>query len=212
MRKLLILGFLALSAAGGMIASAATSFAAVITYTDSFVAGGTLGGVGFSDADVVVTVNANTAAVTSYPSVVATSASVRVNGLASATFTDSIGVAFDNFAPSYGAVFISDGGPFGELIVVTYSTALVGYNLTTSIGPVTGDEGGYIDLVYTFPTTSGPLQFTSFPGYPSVDLTTFTATTSAALIPEPSAWALILLGFAGLGFIGFRSPPKQLAT
>ena len=205
MRELLILGFVALSAAGGMIASAATSSAAVITYTDSFVAGGTLGGVGFSDADVVVTVNANTADVTSFPSVVATSASVHVNGLASATFTDSIGVAFDNFAPSYGEVFISDGGPFGELIVDTASTALVGYNLTTSIGPVISDVGGGIDFLYTFPTTSGPLKFTSFP----IDLTTFTATTSAAVIPEPSAWAMMLLGFAGLGFIGFRSPPKR---
>lgn len=38
-----------------------------------------------------------------------------------------------------------------------------------------------------------------------LDVTTFTPNT----IPEPSTWALMLLGFAGLGFVGYRQKLGQ---
>jgi hypothetical protein len=39
---------------------------------------------------------------------------------------------------------------------------------------------------------------------------TFNATfsLSGAVIPEPSTWAMMLLGFAGLGFAGYRHARK----
>jgi hypothetical protein len=30
-----------------------------------------------------------------------------------------------------------------------------------------------------------------------------------ASTPEPSTWAMMILGFAGLGFVGYRSSPRQ---
>jgi hypothetical protein len=33
--------------------------------------------------------------------------------------------------------------------------------------------------------------------------------TAASVIPEPSTWAMMLAGFAGLGFVGFRSRRSQ---
>lgn len=36
-------------------------------------------------------------------------------------------------------------------------------------------------------------------------------TTAAAAVPEPSTWALMLLGFAGLGFGGYRASRKRAA-
>ena len=38
----------------------------------------------------------------------------------------------------------------------------------------------------------------------SITDATFTGLISGAVIPEPSTWAMMLLGFAGLGFAGYR--------
>jgi hypothetical protein len=37
-----------------------------------------------------------------------------------------------------------------------------------------------------------------------IDVTTATAAVTAA-VPEPSTWAMMLLGFAGLAFAGWRA-------
>jgi hypothetical protein len=31
---------------------------------------------------------------------------------------------------------------------------------------------------------------------------------SIFVVPEPSTWAMMLLGFAGLGFVGYRRTPR----
>jgi hypothetical protein len=36
-------------------------------------------------------------------------------------------------------------------------------------------------------------------------------TYNASLVPEPSTWAMMLLGFAGLGFVGYRRQRQRLA-
>jgi hypothetical protein len=36
--------------------------------------------------------------------------------------------------------------------------------------------------------------------------------TAAAAAPELSTWAMMLTGFAGLGFVGYRSPSRKSAT
>ena len=37
----------------------------------------------------------------------------------------------------------------------------------------------------------------------------FTLVIGAGAIPEPSTWAMMLLGFAGLGFVGYRSAGRR---
>jgi hypothetical protein len=34
---------------------------------------------------------------------------------------------------------------------------------------------------------------------------------AAVTVPEPSTWAMMLLGFAGLGFAGYRASRKKVA-
>jgi len=43
-------------------------------------------------------------------------------------------------------------------------------------------------------------------------LTQTTVTTVTTVIPEPSTWAMALLGFAGLGFLGYRRTQKGQAA
>jgi hypothetical protein len=49
--------------------------------------------------------------------------------------------------------------------------------------------------------------FVNFQGLPTSGATTtiIDVTTAASSIPEPSTWTLMALGFAGLGFAGYRS-------
>jgi PEP-CTERM motif len=56
-----------------------------------------------------------------------------------------------------------------------------------------------------YPSEPGPeyLSGVSTPGYPG----TFTAT----FVPEPSTWAMMLIGFAGLGYLGYRSRKRSAA-
>jgi hypothetical protein len=64
-----------------------------------------------------------------------------------------------------------------------------------------------------------PLIYTSQPDLNLYALTDhFSASAESSLtdsvilqIPEPSAWAMMLLGFAGLGYAGYR-PSRRAAT
>jgi hypothetical protein len=73
--------------------------------------------------------------------------------------------------------------------------------MTTSIGPIVGTSN--INAGRSFATTGGAFVLTS------AGDATFTATTTA--IPEPSTWAMMALGFAGLGFLGYRKTRSDLA-
>ena len=79
------------------------------------------------------------------------------------------------------------------------------------IGPVNGGD----------PCTTGPVAGTCLITFPdaavigiqtdtgSVLLTAVSAT--AGTVPEPSTWAMLLLGFAGLGYAGWRRAAKREA-
>jgi hypothetical protein len=36
--------------------------------------------------------------------------------------------------------------------------------------------------------------------------------SGASVIPEPSTWTMMLAGFAGLGFVGYRASRKNVAV
>jgi hypothetical protein len=72
------------------------------------------------------------------------------------------------------------------------------------------DSEGSATTLRAFYTAEGAVEqgFPEFAPHLTVDF------TAAAIVPEPSTWAMLLLGFAGLGFVGYRKarPKSALAA
>jgi hypothetical protein len=117
----------------------------------------------------------------------------ELNGLAIAINVASLSTTADltdtvfSFNGDGFAGFADGTGPSAAILLTTVSPAsLSTYNLTTSIGPITGSGG--INAGREVTTDEGSLDFSS------VGNATFTATTT----PEPATWLLFVLGFASL--------------
>jgi hypothetical protein len=71
-------------------------------------------------------------------------------------------------------------------------------------------------LITSIEESSSPLDITRFlsPKAQESGFKAFFQSDFEATVPEPSTWAMLLLGFAGLGFVGYRKarPAKTLAA
>jgi PEP-CTERM motif len=177
------------------------SVGAPITYTLETTASGSLGGTSFTDATVVLTMTNNTTNVTN-PSLgvfenVGT-VTVSIGGGSPVTFSDSTQV--------FSAQSLSTVG-FEDLavddILDSVSASFASYALKTSIGPIVGSAE--INSGSSFATSGGAFVLTSVG-----ETATFAAATSG--VPEPSTWAMMLIGFAGLGYAGYRRARAAHAT
>jgi hypothetical protein len=179
-----------------------------ITYVQSGVASGMIGGSAFADALVQVTVNGDTSNVVSDVDVVegyaffanvSSATTVTIPGVGTATVTDPTvivsiptPVVIDNGFPELPYVIIGtidNPATLGELTGLggIGSNALLGYDLQTSIGPITAIPGGVFYPTGLFVhTTLGNLSFTA--NISPTDEGTFAAT----VVPEPMS--LLLLG------------------
>jgi hypothetical protein len=160
-----------------------------IVYTESFTATGTLGAQSFTDRAVTLTALGDTAAVSRNPAIAmlnAVTSTVAVDGLTTATFTDTLTV-FDVYNPRFGGIFgITDigSGSGGDILDVRDSVFLT-YDLTSSIGPVVGSFADFMSLNKVSGTSAGDLVFTSVAD---------TVTVTAAAVPEPPSMTLLGLG------------------
>ncbi len=184
----------------GIFTAASPSFGAPITYTMEATASGSLDGITFTDATVFLLMNNNTTNVTtSGPGDFENSgtATVRVGGGPTVTFTDPIQVISDQSTPGVGFEDLSV-----DDILDGVSASFATYDLTTSIGPIVGSS--LFNAGSSYATTGGAFVLTT------VGDATFSAATTA--IPEPSSWAMMLIGFAGLGYAGYRRARAANAT
>ena len=184
---------IALVLLGTLLWTSSPALADGATYTETDVASGSLGGASFSDALVTITLLGDTSTLTTgiFGALeVFGPATVTVDGIGTASFTDSLAV-FDD--PTFGSAGILDSslGPFGLDVLDTIDPTFGTYDLTTDVGPITGSS--LFNADNGFATTDGSFVLTSESG-----ASTFSATTA---VPEPSS--LFLLG-AGLLFLARR--------
>jgi hypothetical protein len=182
---------LALGLAGAIL-TAATSLAVPITYTLQATATGSRGGVAFTDADVLLTMNNDTSNVIGGPTLfeILGTVTVSVNGAAPLTFTDSMEV-FSAITLAPATVGFADL-TIGLDVLDDSSVSFQNYDLRTAVGPISGNPA-FSSLNQSFPTTGGALILTSVPGNTS----TFTATTVA--VPAPGGLPVVV-AFASVLF------------
>jgi hypothetical protein len=115
------------------------------------------------------------------------------SGLVSSANIDASSVGtFSNILPGQGAPFFS---PADWLVTIgSGGPNALGLGLET-----------YASLSSGSPTTLA--SFTSFTSQPFDQPFSGSLQISAA-VPEPSTWAMMMLGFAGLGFLASRRRPK----
>jgi hypothetical protein len=187
--RLAVLVGLATVCVGGRVASANS-----ITYTEQAVVSGTIGGAGFSGADITIQWTGDTSNVVDggfgffSNQAGANTVSVTISGLGSSSFTDDVYVFSNQGALTAGFGSNTTGG---TSILDTVDPVFASYDLTTAIGPIANTPFFRSDEFYG--TGLGLLNISAVR-----ENSTFTATTDTAPVPEPASLTLLGLGLAGM--------------
>jgi hypothetical protein len=153
-----------------------------------------LQGVSFSTPNLGGNVNVNSAGF--YAGFNDLSVPYAVNSTYSGPLADQIVITL----PGTATAFALD---FNTLFASTTETFTLSNGFSTSVSNTanisSGPNSEFIGFISTVPFNTITL---SVPNGQSLAIADFTTATSA--VPEPSTWAMMLLGFAGLGFMAYR--------
>jgi hypothetical protein len=164
--------------------------ASPIIYQFNAIGSGSLGGNSFDNAAITITANTDTSQIFTYsPGILHVpnlSATVYIAGLGTATFDNT-----RDFVNQNTGAGISDG-VLGYDILAVATRSIGTYDLSTSIGPLSGQAAFNVGVA--FGTTEGDFILTS------ASSGIFQATIEP--VPEPSA--CMILGFGAVGLLTFK--------
>jgi PEP-CTERM motif-containing protein len=111
-------------------------------------------------------------------------------------------------AGSYTLNFVLGGSTRGDTNTVRVALGNFSQDFTL------GSAAGLVSESITFSTSGGSLSFTNlgpsdFLGLILDDVTLSSNVTNVAAVPEPSTWAMMILGFAGVGLMAYRRSRKS---
>ncbi len=121
---------------------------------------------------------------------------------------------------TFGVGVVASGNPMNDVIIGSVDPGET-FNFFTGSSIVTAAFFGTFDS-----SCAGPVAGTCMITFPDAAaiavqmntsgsiLITAVSATASGTVPEPSTWAMLLLGFAGLGFVGYRKarPTSALAA
>jgi hypothetical protein len=111
------------------------------------------------------------------------------------------------FSDVVGSLYIASGWWASQDGTPTASIAVNAGNGSFSLGPPIVPATGYVNFSFQFVGTgSDTFSVTSFngPNYNYFDDLSVQGPAVVTAVPEASTWAMMLLGFAGVGFAAYR--------
>jgi hypothetical protein len=186
--------FVGLAGLAASLAMATAAQGAMITYTISGAGSGSLGGVTFTDAAFDILLVGDTDNLRDFgfgaPAITPLeSATVRIGGFADAGLTGStrLGVARDTNL-FFFARYDGFGGGIDLFDFHVTDAQEMAFDYAAPYGPVPG-FGLFLGQFRDVGTSQGALTFQAASG----------VTFSAAAVPEPGVWAMMIVGFGGVG-------------
>jgi len=128
--------------------------------------------------------------------------------------TDSLGRIFQDFNVAtsgiYSVTFYESGNQDGVPVDKSYALNVNGdiELLNTKNSAQLGQWTKVYDSVY-LPSGSDYIGFISTTGNQTNQFGAVIGNVSISAVPEASTWAMMLLGFAGLGFVGYRRASQK---
>lgn len=176
------------------LSAAVPSAATPITFTTSVTGSGTIGGQAFTDRLITLAGVGDTSDQSGFffpgdYQIPGVTASLSVAGLGTFGVTDALRLFVNQGVPDVGVTDLTAD----DALLFTTSAAAASYDLTTSIGSITGAPV-YLAPYSSVGTSGGAFTLAGVSG-----AATFQAEIGAGAVPEPATWGMMILGFAVLG-------------
>lgn len=99
-----------------------------------------------------------------------------------------------------------------KIVPADYAGNGLSWFATAADYPGGGPYGSYNGSLFPFSYNSYDLEFRTYVTPTRESALTFLASTPGSVVPEPSTWVMMLFGFAGLGFAGWRAQRRSASA
>jgi hypothetical protein len=129
----------------------------------------------------------------------------------------AVGVTLTGGGPEVGTYDLADNPEGPSRLVFFGPQGYISLDFVAALSGVSDILTNPVPAPIPPPSPPGTTQFQEFCGFCGSggqvyeDTDSASVTAAAAVVPEPSTWAMMLLGFAGLGFAGYRASRKNIA-